>query len=137
MRRHAATFRIRYHECDQQGVLFNAHYLALFDMAVTELWRAMLGGYAVMLDRGVDLVVGEAHVRYLAPARFDDLVTVSVQVADLGTTSLRTEYEVTREEDLLATGWLRHVFVQLGEGTKLAVPEDIREALQAPVSSAG
>jgi len=53
--------RVRYSECDAQGVLFNAHYLAYIDHTITELWRAAYGGYQVMLDRGVDIVVAEVR----------------------------------------------------------------------------
>ena len=53
--------RVRYSECDLQGVLFNANYLAYIDHTITELWRAAYGGYTVMLDRGVDIVVAEVE----------------------------------------------------------------------------
>ena len=56
--------RVRYGECDAQGVVFNAHYLAYFDNTITELWRAAFGSYQVMLDRGVDIVVAEAQLRF-------------------------------------------------------------------------
>jgi len=135
MRRHVPTFRIRYHECDAQGIVYNAHYLALFDMAVTELWREVFGGYEAMTGRGIDLVVGEANVRYLAPARFDDLVDVAIEVVELGTTSMRTHYEVRRGDELLATGWLRHVLVDLGTSAKTPIPDDLRAALSEPVTS--
>ena len=49
--------RVRYAECDPQGVLFNANYLAYVDHTITELWRAAYGGYGAMLDRGIDIVV--------------------------------------------------------------------------------
>ena len=130
MLRHVATFRVRYHECDQQGHVFNAHYLALFDMTITELWRAHLGGYQSMLDDGIDIVVAEAHVRYLGSARFDDVIEIAVQVSEVGTTSMRTEYGVSRGEDLLATGWLRHVFVDAGELAKRPIPDRIRALLE-------
>jgi len=58
--RHA--IRVRYNECDPQGHVFNANYLAYFDLAMTELWRE-LGGYSAMLDDGLDMVVAEANVR--------------------------------------------------------------------------
>ena len=56
--------RVRYVECDAQGVVFNAHYLAYFDIGITELWREALGSYQDMLDAGVDVVVAEAGVRF-------------------------------------------------------------------------
>jgi acyl-CoA thioester hydrolase len=130
MRRHVHTVRVRYHECDQQGHVFNAHYLAFFDMAITELLRDAIGGYMQMVQRGVDIVVGEAHVRYLGAARFDDVLDIEVEVADLGTTSMRSEYAVRRGEDVVTTGWARHVFVDTPAMTKRPIPEDIREALE-------
>ena len=63
--------RVRYNECDPQGVVFNANYLTYFDLTMGELWRE-LGGYQAMVDAGVDMVVAEATIRYLAPLRFDD-----------------------------------------------------------------
>lgn len=142
VRRHVPTFRIRYHECDAQGVLYNSRYLTLFDMALTELWRAAFGGYAAMTDRGLDLVVAEAQLRFVGSARFDDLVTVAVEVVEIGTTSMRTEYEARRAEgeregdgELLVTGWLRHVLVALGTASKTPFPDDLRTALTEAVTT--
>ena len=67
--------RVRYNECDPQGVVFNANYLTYFDITMGELWRE-LGGYQAMVDAGVDMVVAEATIRYLAPLRFDDEIEV-------------------------------------------------------------
>src|SRR5262249_61340495 len=50
--------RVRYNECDPQGVVFNANYLTYFDLTMTELWR-QLGGYQAMVEAGVDMVVAE------------------------------------------------------------------------------
>jgi acyl-CoA thioester hydrolase len=135
MRRHVHTVRVRYHECDQQGHVFNAHYLAFFDMAITELFRDAIGGYMEMVERGVDIVVAEAHVRYLGAARFDDVLDIEVEVAELGTTSMRSAYTVRREERVVTTGWARHVFVDTPAMTKRPIPEDIRAALRHPLGA--
>jgi YbgC/YbaW family acyl-CoA thioester hydrolase len=82
------SFRVLYAECDVQGVVFNSHYLAFVDIVITELWREAFGGYAVMLDRGIDVVVAEAHLHFHRPARFDDTVTVAATITHLGTTSI-------------------------------------------------
>src|ERR671926_16488 len=57
--------RVRYGECDPQGIVFNANYLAYFDVGITELWRATVGPWQVMVDRGVDMVVAEAGTRFV------------------------------------------------------------------------
>jgi acyl-CoA thioester hydrolase len=124
-------FRVRYAECDAQSVVFNAHYFAYFDLALTELFRAVFGGYESMLERQVDLVVGEASARFLAPARFDDELEVAVSVTRLGTTGVTTHYELLRDGQLLVEGTLRHVVVNLGTHAKAPIPNWMREGLEA------
>ena len=129
--------RVRYGECDPQGVVFNAHFLAYFDIAITELFRAALGGYQAMVDRGVDFVVAEAGLRYHRPAHFDDELTLETAITRLGNTSLTTSYRILRDAELLVEGTLRHVLVelrgQLGRepGAKTAIPDWMREGLTA------
>ena len=124
-------FRVRYAECDAQSVVFNAHYFAYFDLALTELFRAVFGGYESMLERQVDLVVGEASARFLAPARFDDELEVAVSVTRLGTTGVTTRYELLRDGQLLVEGTLCHVVVNLGTHAKAPIPDWMREGLEA------
>ena len=127
--------RVRYSECDAQGVVFNANYLSFFDLAITELWREAIGPYQELTERGVDMVVGEANIRYLSPARFDDEIDLGVEVVRLGTTALSTRMTVHRDGELLAEGLLRHVFVDVVNGGKTEIPADIRAAL-APYATA-
>src|SRR5437588_12377815 len=105
----SCKLRVRYGECDPQGVVFNAHFLAYFDIGITELIRAAFGSYQAMAERGVDMVVGESGLRYYRPAHFDDELTLEVAVARLGTTSITTSYRVLRDGDLLVDGTLLHV----------------------------
>jgi acyl-CoA thioester hydrolase len=121
--------RVRYAECDPQGVLFNANYLAYVDHTITELWRAAYGGYQEMLDRGVDIVVAEANLRFLGSARFDEEIVIEARVARLGDTSLGTEYRFLREPDLLLEASIRHVFVDRETAVKTRMPDWAREGL--------
>jgi acyl-CoA thioester hydrolase len=129
----ACKLRVRYGECDPQGVVFNAHFLAYFDIGITELIRAAFGSYQAMVDRGVDLVVGEAGLRYYRPAHFDEELTLQVAVARLGTTSITTSYRLLRGAELLVDGTLRHVAVDLKRlverktDPKTAIPDWMRE----------
>ncbi len=123
-------FRVRYSECDAQGCVFNAQYLAYFDLAITELWREAFGGYEWMTAQGVDMMVAEASVRYRAPVRFDEWIAVSVAVERIGETSLTTAYTVRCGEESRAGGWLRHVFVDAQQFTKHQIPPAVREGLE-------
>jgi acyl-CoA thioester hydrolase len=121
--------RVRYSECDQQGVVFNGHYLFYYDNALTELWRDRISPYQEMVGRGLDVVVAEATLRYRSAARFDEVLDISMPVAHLGNTSLiiRPEYRVG--ERLVADGEMRHVFVDSSTLVPKPMPDDIRSAL--------
>ncbi len=123
------TLRVRYGECDPQNVVFNAHYLGYVDDTITELWRAAFGGYERMLERGVDVVVAEANLRFRAAARFDEVVTIEATVTHLGTTSLDTNYRFLRDGELLLEAEMRHVFVTRGTAEKTPVPDWARAGL--------
>ncbi len=122
--------RARYGECDMQGVVFNAHYLAYCDENMTELWRVALGGYVNMLDHGVDMVVAEAQLRFHAGAAFDQELTLEVGVRKMGTTSLLTRHRIHHGEKLLVTGELRHVMVDRATLQKTPIPDWIRAGLE-------
>jgi acyl-CoA thioester hydrolase len=121
--------RVRYGECDPQGIVFNANYLLYFDVAVTELWRAALGSWDAMVERGVDVVVAEANLRFRAPARFDDVIAVGARVESFGSTSLNLALDIRRDGDLLVEGRLRQVFVDAKTWEKTEIPPWAREAL--------
>jgi acyl-CoA thioester hydrolase len=121
--------RVRYGECDAQGVVFNAHYLAYCDLALTELWRAAVGSYQAMVERGVDIVVAEAHLRFRSPARFDDELTLEIAMGELGTTNLPSRHRILRGEELLVEVAMRHVMVDTATLTKTPIPDWLRDAL--------
>jgi acyl-CoA thioester hydrolase len=129
--------RVRYSECDQQGVVFYPHYLAWFDVAMTELFRAGGHPYGEMTAAGVDMVVAEAGVRFRASARFDDEVDLTASVCRLGSTSITTAVAALRATDgaTLAEGELRHVFVRLATMGKTTIPTRLRRALEPFVTA--
>ena len=118
--------RVRYGECDLQGVVFNAHYLAYVDVAITELWRTAFGGYQEMLDRDVDIVVAEAQLRFHASARFDDELTLEATVTHMGITSIVSRHRILRDDELLVECTIRHVFVDRPGADKEGDPRDGR-----------
>jgi acyl-CoA thioester hydrolase len=122
--------RVRYGECDPQGIVFNANYLLYFDVVFTELWRAAVGPWQEMVTRGIDAVVAEANLSFRAPARFDDQLALRAQITRLGTTAITTAIDVLRDQELLVAGELRHVCVATDTWTKTELPGWIREGLQ-------
>ena len=122
--------RVRYGECDPQGIVFNANYLLYFDVAFTELWREAVGPWSMMVERGVDAVVAEANTRFRAPARYDDVIQLRARVVRLGTTSITTEIDGVRAGEVLVEGRLRHVFVDATTWQKTEMPDWIGDGLR-------
>lgn len=124
--------RVRYGECDPQGVVFNANYLLYADVAATELWRAAIGGYdALPRDYGVDVLVAAAQVRYLSPLRHDDEIDLEAGILRTGDTSFVIGTRIWRGEELAAEIRNRGVFIEPGGNTKTSMPEEIRKTLKA------
>src|SRR3954451_24528642 len=123
--------RVRYGECDPQGVVFNANYFGYFDVILTEAWREAIGPYNDMIEEhGTDLVVAEASARFLGPARFDDLIDVEWRVTSLGTTAMTTRIELSANGEPVIQGEMRHVFIHPETKQKKPMPEEIRKALE-------
>ncbi|MCK5892706.1 MAG: thioesterase family protein [Aeromicrobium sp.] len=124
--------RVRYSECDPQGIVFNANYVTYVDVALTELWREAFGSYEQgVAEHGVDLVVGSVTIDFRSSARPDDLIDVGLSLVSIGTTSITSKIEIRREGELLVEGSIRHVCVDATSMAKAAVPDATRAVLTA------
>jgi acyl-CoA thioester hydrolase len=121
--------RIRYGECDPQGVVFNANYLAFFDVILTEFWREAIGEYNAMIEAGADMVVAESRIRFLGPAAFDEELDFELRVSRLGNTALGTVIDAHVGDRPVVAGEMRHVFIDPATKAKRPMPEDIRAGL--------
>lgn len=121
--------RVRYGECDPQGVVYFARYADFADIAMTELWRERIGPYADTVEAGSDMVVAELVLRYRAPARFDEEIDVVIGVERLGETSLTCRLRIERGADTLVEGTIRQVCIDPATKTKKPLPPDVRAAL--------
>ncbi len=122
--------RVRYGECDAQGIVFNANFLAYVDVVLTEIWRQSMGSYDLLLETGVDTVVGEANMRFLAPGRFDDVLRIEAGFDGLGTTSTTLKLWFYRNAELLVEADIRYVFVDLENWQKAEIPAAVRAGLE-------
>lgn len=126
--------RVRYSEVDQQGVVFNAHYLTYYDTALTEYFRGLpwdLMGEATA--SGVDFHAVRCVVEYKAPIRFDQEVDIGCRVARLGRSSLTFALAIFPRggEALLATGEVVWVYTDQRSHRPVPVGDRLRGLLQA------
>ena len=114
MTSHQTTFRVRYAETDQMGVVYYANYLIWMELGRAEYCRAAGIRYKDMeLDDGVRLAVVDAHCRYMYPARYDEEITVKTRIARANRRMIEFHYEVRESEPAreLATGETKHIFL--------------------------
>jgi len=129
-----ATFtvpvRVYWEDTDAAGIVFYANYLKFFERARTEWLRGFGFGQEELRRDGVAFVVSETTLRYLKPARLDDVVDVSVEVVHLGQASLHLAQQARRAGELLAEATIRIGCVELGTFRPCRIPNDIRISIQ-------
>lgn len=125
--------RVRYGECDGQKVVFNARYGEYVELAVTEYFRAL--GFGAELASGeFDYQLVRQTTEWRAPARFDDVLEISVRTVRLGTTSfsLACDFRLAGNEAVIATSETVYVLVDHATLTKKPLPDALRQALSQP-----
>jgi acyl-CoA thioester hydrolase len=108
------------------GIVHHANYLAYFEMGRVEWLRRRGVTYADWTQRGLHLPVVDAFVRYRAPARFDDALLVEARLVELRAASLRFEYRLERETELLAEGSTRLACIGSNQKPQRFPPEVLR-----------
>lgn len=100
---HRFDIRVYYEDTDLAGVVYYANYLRFIERARTELLRELgVDQVALRQAEGVVFMVRRCEIRYRAPARFDDLVTVETRIRKLGRVSLDLDQMVLRNSEPLA-----------------------------------
>lgn len=132
---HVSEFRVRYAETDQMGVVYHSNYLIWCEIGRTDFIRALGISYAELERQGVALAVVEAHLRYVSPARYDDVVRVTTTVGELRSRVVRFEYSIAlTDATVLAKGYTTLVALA-GEGRTGAIPAPLREALASALDA--
>ena len=135
--------RVRWGDVDAANIIFYGSYIRFFEIAETELFRAVGMPYGKIFDE-LDIWLPRVHLEcdFHRAAQMDDLLEVSVYVGRIGTTSLRLNFEVRRktedgtiEKDLMATAHFVLVSTDRKDLKPLPVPDELRRALEPYASS--
>jgi acyl-CoA thioester hydrolase len=123
--------RVRYGECDAQQVVFNARYADYIDIAMTEYFRAAVGGFQALLDKGLDSQVVSLHIDWHASAKFDDVLALEVKTKKVGNTSYGFEILISNftSQQQIAKSTVTYVMVDTQTYQKTPVPDWLRERL--------
>lgn len=126
------TFRVRFAETDQMRIVHHAAYFVYFEEGRSELTRQHGLPYSELEAMGFSLALSDAQARYIAPARYDQRVTVRAWIERLRSRGITFGYEVIGTEDgtLLVTGETTHICVDRA-GQVRRIPEDWLAPLRA------
>jgi acyl-CoA thioester hydrolase len=122
--------RVYWEDTDAGGVVFYANHLKFFERARTE-WLRSFGIEQQRLrdETGAMFIVSDTRVRYLRPARLDDLLQVSAELRDLGRATMTIVQQALRGDTLLAEGEIRIGCVDAGSFRPRRIPASILAAL--------
>ena len=120
--------RVRYGECDAQKVVFNARYADYVDLATAEFLRSL--GYEHEIQTAeLDYQLVKQTLEWRAPARYDQVLEISVAAKHLGTTSFTfvSEFRIAGAEAVIATAETVYVHVDTKTLKKQPLPDAMRE----------
>ena len=123
------TIRVPYADTDQMGMVYYANYLVYFERGRTEWLREKGLNYRDLERNEVYLPVIEASCRYIAPARYDDLITVRTKLGGNGFASIKFEYEIMLDGKILVKGTTKHPFVNKYM-KPVKIPQEIKAVLE-------
>jgi acyl-CoA thioester hydrolase len=129
--RFSTDVSVRFAETDAQGIAHNAAYLVWFEVGRVAYLARFRGGYRGIQDEGYEALTTEAHVRYLAPARFADELRLHLRCVGVRGARFRFEYAVENVAGgpLVADGWTAHAVVDAGTFRPTRMPAWLAEAI--------
>jgi acyl-CoA thioester hydrolase len=120
------TLRVYWEDTDAGGVVFYANYLKFFERARTEWLREQgIEQQQLKNETGAIFVVADTQVRYLRPARLDDLIDITVHLREPGRASFDFHQQAWRGAELLAEGRIRVGCVDAGTFRPRRIPISI------------
>ena len=131
--RFSTPLRVRWAECDAQGIAFYGAYMGFLEIAQSEYFRNLgYSIYAIAETGYFDTVVAKATLEYKSSARIDDMLDLHTRVSHLGNTSMIMDSELYRQhpEELLLQSQIIYVGFDIPSSSKKEIPKDIRAVVQ-------
>lgn len=129
--RFSTKLRVRYGETDKMGFCYYGNYAQYFEVARVEALRELGIVYKLLEENGILLSVTEFHIRYLQPAKYDDLLEIKTSITKFQGTRIYFQYEVWNEEGILLNdAETTLVFVDANSMKPIPIPTFVLNILQ-------
>ncbi|TAI49084.1 acyl-CoA thioesterase [Flagellimonas allohymeniacidonis] len=130
MRLNSHSFRVRYGETDQMGVVYHGNYAQYLEMGRVEWLRALGITYRSMEENGIMLPVISLQLHYKKSALYDDLLTVETQLVKTPKVKIEFDYKIYNEEkELLVEAHTVLAFMNKTSQKPMMCPDYILERL--------
>ena len=124
------SLRVRYGETDQMGYVYYGNYPLYYEVGRTEMLRSAGLTYRKMEEEGILMPVHSMNIKYIEPARYDDLLRLRLIIKELPTAKIHFYYELFNEQSkLVNTGETILVFVDAKTRRPRRAPETLITAL--------
>ena len=131
MHKFEISFRIRYSETDQMGVVYHGNYPQFLEIGRVEWLRSFGISYKSMEENGIMLPVISLQINYKKSAVYDDLITVVTRLKKIPSVKIEFDYEILNEEqELLIEANTVLAFLDVKTKKPLRCPDYILEQLQ-------
>jgi acyl-CoA thioester hydrolase len=122
---HTIELRVRYDECDPMGLVHHANYMKYFEIARTDLYRAQGGNYRDFEASGLFVVVAKLECKYHTPARYDDIIRITVRVEKITEAKIEQSYVIHRDQTRIVTGSVTLAVID-STGKLQRIPDTLR-----------
>ncbi len=123
--------RVRYAETDQMGVVYYGNYPTYFEVARVEAIRSLGYSYKQMEESGILMPVVDMHIKYLRPAKYDDLLTIKTQVRDMPSHKIVFHSHILNEDGkILTKSEITLFFVDSVNFEKASLPKTFEKVLK-------
>lgn len=129
---HEFQKRVRYGETDQMGYVYYGNYAQYYEIGRVEMLRSLGITYKDMeTTMGIMMPVASLQIRYLRPARYDELIRIRTTLRELPDKYINFHVELYNEADtLINAGTVKLCFVDIKSGKTRQPPHELLEALQ-------
>lgn len=117
------TVRVRYGETDKMGYVYYGYYALYYETARTEAIRDLGFPYSELEKEGIMLPVARMNVKYVLPAKYDDLIRIETQITELPRKTISFRHELYNPDGNL---------INIGETTLLFMSDKDRKIVTAP-----
>lgn len=118
--------RIRYGETDQMGFCYYGNYAQFLEVARVEALREQGISYKELEENGILLPVRNYSIKYIAPAKYDDVIQINTEISDIKNSQIIFKYSIYLEQKLIATAITELVFVSKENYKPMKAPADFK-----------